>query len=292
MPTITTATTIVLRANSYATVTARSGATATAAFSPPGLVARSLSIVPLAPYVVGPFTQDVSVLITPSGGTVQYDLTYPTVPSQPVLPPTYAWANRPAANSVPLGTMVFMSDIGENGRLFQSNGTRWLPSSSTARLAKLGAPVSGITNTAQIVLRALLPANAWQTNDTIGVHLMMGKSGTTDTGLVTVYIGTTGTTSDTAVTGLSALAVMIAANRSGGFDYEIKLLSATSAQRMGTIIATGAGSTAGATTSSVPSATTITDASANPLYISVAIASGGATDTISVQDAHIRLETP
>jgi hypothetical protein len=84
---------------------------------------------------------------------------------------------------------------------------------------------------------------------------------------------------------------MAASFRSVGFEIDIKLISATSAQKLGAQ-ANSAGSLAVAATIAGAAATVITDASANPLYISIGLAAGGATDTLTAQSAAIQLITP
>lgn len=198
------------------------------------------------------------------------------------------WANRPT--TVDSSQLYLFTDIGASGTLMRYAGSRWRPLAGQAMLASLGAAVSGITNSETIVLQALIPAGAWQTNDTIRVWFTGGKSGTTDTYLASVRVGTAGTTSDTAITGISGFTCMIAANFSGGWIWDIKLNSATSAQRLG---ASGAQATSfTASAGAVAAATTITDASANALYVSLSIYSGGATNTVSINNGQIQLITP
>lgn len=205
--------------------------------------------------------------------------------------PTYAYASLPAASSVPPGFMVFVSDLGANGTLLMSNGTRWRPEGGTATLAALGAVVASVANTETIVLQTKLPVGAWQANDTIRIWVDATKNGATDTGLLSVHVGTAGTTGDTQITGLSAAAILSAAALSGGWNYDVKLLSTTSAQRVGVNGAT-LPTYSGASTSAAYAATTITDAGANALFVSVGLASGGTTNTLGVQACHIQLITP
>lgn len=202
--------------------------------------------------------------------------------------PTFTWATKPS--SAANGSLIFVSDVGESGTLFQYGGSRWRPVGGQAALKTLGAASANVANSETIVLQTLIPASAWQTYDTLRLWLVMTKSGTTDAGNLTVRVGTAGTTGDTAITGLSAFQFLSAANTSGGLIFDIKLLSATSAQKMG-LDGSGAGSYTGGSASGAL-ATTITDASANALYLSVGIASAGATNTVSLASGHIHLITP
>lgn len=198
------------------------------------------------------------------------------------------WANRSASGVT--NALYFATDVGENGTLFQWNGTRWRVLNGTGALKTLGASASGITNSETIVLQASLPAGSWQTNDLIRIRdLSISKSGTTDTGNLSIRIGTAGTTADTVVTGASALGIISAANTTYGGEFELKLVSATSAQKTGN---SGSAPFAGGNSTTLPAATTISDASANALFITATLASTGVTNTLAIQSGRIELVTP
>jgi hypothetical protein len=186
--------------------------------------------------------------------------------------------------------MYLFTDLGASGTLMRYAGSRWRPLAGQAQLASLGAAVTGIANSETIVLQTLIPAGAWQTNDSIRVWFAGTKSGTTDSQLLTVRVGLAGTTADTAITGLSAYVFANAAGVTGAGIYDIKLVSATSALRIGP----GSAASSGYYTnlSSISSATSITDASANALYVSVSTYSSGASNTVSVTSGQIQLITP
>lgn len=198
------------------------------------------------------------------------------------------WANKPS--SAVTGSLIFVSDVGENGTIFQYTGSRWRAMNGMASLKTLGTAQTGIANSETIALQTLIPAGALQAGDIVRGRLSLTKTGTTDTGTVTVRVGTAGTTGDTAITGLSAFVALAATGVSAGFEFEVRLVSATSAQRLGS---TGANLTAYAGSSSVAAsaATVITDASANALYVSVGLASSGATNTVGLQAGLIQLIT-
>lgn len=198
------------------------------------------------------------------------------------------WANRPS--SAGNGQMYLFTDLGASGTLMRYAGSRWRPLAGQAQLASLGAAVTGIANSETIVLQTLIPAGAWQQYDSIRIWLTGTKSGTTDTFLVTVRVGTTGTTSDTPITGLSGYQMGGPSMTAHGGIYDVRLNSATSAQRLGataTVAMTYYTNLAG-----IAAATTITDASANALYVSVSIYSGGATNTVGITSGQIQLITP
>jgi hypothetical protein len=168
--------------------------------------------------------------------------------------------------------------------LWISDGTRWRLLGGRQVIAMLGAAVSAIANSETIALQTAtaLPVGAWQTNDVIRVSFTVNKSGTTDSLTSSLRIGTAGTTADTAV--VSATTLLAAANRSGTFQYDIKLVSATSAQRVG--VATTAQVSATAETAAV----TISSAATAALFVSFTVLSSSTNDTVGVTSAQIELE--
>lgn len=202
------------------------------------------------------------------------------------------WSAKPAPSTVPAGSMYFASDVGENGTLFQSNGTRWRALNGQAALKCLAAPTGNISNSETNVIQTVLPVGSWQTNDTLRIWLAGSKSGTTDAGNVTVRIGTTGTTADAAITGLAAFALMGPTGLTASAIFDIKLISSNSAQKLGTNTANTHGYQQGSGATAAAAATAIADASTNALYVSVNVASGGSTNTVAVQSAHVQLITP
>jgi hypothetical protein len=156
------------------------------------------------------------------------------------------------------------------------------------QLKTLGAPVAGVDNTEDIVMQTQLAAGQWPVNGVIRVRLTGDKSGGTDTYLLTVRVGTAGTTADTALTGLSARAVMAGTSVAGGWEYDILLVSATSALVVGNASPAQSGYGASSSTA-ISAATTITNASTNALWVSVGIASGGASNTVAIRTGSISL---
>jgi hypothetical protein len=188
----------------------------------------------------------------------------------------------PACAAGTNGSIYRATDIGDApGALLICNGTRWKPLSGRARLGTLAAPVTGLTNTESISLQALMPAAAFAVNDHIEIWIAANKSGTTDTGSVTIRMGTSGTTADAAI--YSAIQVMTAANQTSGIAAVIKLTAATTAQRIGGTALTGSYGGGGGST---PAGVTISNIS-NPLYVDVAMLSGGATNTVGLYSAYI-----
>ena len=196
------------------------------------------------------------------------------------------WANRPTPSAALAGVVAFFTDLGANGSFMQATSTRWRALNGRAVLKDLGDPVASIANSNTIVLQALIPIGAWQTNDEIWVDgLSLTKSGTTDSLSASWYVGTAGTTSDTAI--FSGNGLIAAANRTLWSSLAMKLVSATSAQKFGQ-----GGSVYGTQGGAESAAVTITSAAANALYVSFAIQSSGASNTVGIQGGQIVLRTP
>lgn len=206
---------------------------------------------------------------------------------------TYTWATLPSAATAGARTLAWASDLGESGTLLVSNGTRWRSANGSVSLKGLGGASASIGSAETIVMQTQLPIGAWQTNDVLRLWTTTTKSGATDIGRLIVRVGTAGTTADTAITGLtSAFSYMTAAAISGGGIFDIKLFSATSAMRIGDNASAQHSYQSTAATTAGAAATTITDASANALWVSVSLQSAGATDTLVMQDSRLQLITP
>lgn len=186
------------------------------------------------------------------------------------------------------GFEAFASDWGANGTKVRCNATRWLPINGQTLMKRMSAVTGNIANTETILDKALFPINALQNGDMVFVRGSCGKSGTTDTMLLTVRWGTAGTTSDTALTGLSSYQQLSAGSQSIGFIQGIRIISATSAEKLGAAAnSTSAYGPTGAAAAVAAVTTSLSDASANAIYITVSAASGGATNTIACQELSI-----
>src|SRR4051812_13805676 len=86
------------------------------------------------------------------------------------------FANLPSAASNP-SVSAFVSDWGANGTTVRSNGTRWIPTNGQTVLKRMGAPVTGITNSETIVAQVQVPIGTFQSGDTILIRFAGGKSG-------------------------------------------------------------------------------------------------------------------
>ena len=213
----------------------------------------------------GSFVTNGGDLGTPSSGTLTGLVTG-----------SVAWASLPAAGTA--GRFYRVSDVGTKGSLWMDDGARWKPFNGAAMLASLDTASAGINAGATIVFQYQLPANVWKVGDRLRIFANLQKSGTTNTGFVTVYIGTAGTTGDAAVLTCTCLA---AGSRTGAFIWDIRLEDATHSQTMSGPL-TGYGQNS---TQALQAQSTISNVS-NALWVSVAI-NGGASDTAAVTDSQL-----
>lgn len=141
------------------------------------------------------------------------------------------WANLPAANSVPVGTKYYVSDIGIYGSIWYSNGSIWWPDSDIL-MYQLPAPVASATNTnEQILAQYRFPANFLQAGLFIKETSRLEKSGNTDTCTRRLKFGTAGTTVDNL---LMTTAQPATTNRLVTEEQQFKLTDSVSAKLIGT----------------------------------------------------------
>jgi len=207
-------------------------------------------------------------------------IVYPAPPAFPIL----TWATKPAA--YPAGQVVFISDYGTRGTywVYDTGMARWKPFGKQL-LKSLDALSAATNNTETIRLQQLLPAAGLQVGDRIEARLSITKSGTTDTGIVRVRVGTAGTIgSDSAIYNG---AVLSAAQLNGGVTVEFRVDSATTLQ----LLARSDLGYGGGTTNGIPAPATISNIS-NALYVSASLLSGGATNTVIMADAQFWISGP
>lgn len=193
-------------------------------------------------------------------------------------------ATTPAA-----GSMRWASNLGVAGGLLVYNGTRWKPVGGQLVLAKLLTTVASIANSETILLQAnAMQPGLLKAGDSLEFLIDTTKSGTTDGAVVTLRLGTAGTTSDTAVLGNTT--VLAAANRTVGTCWHIKLVDNTTSQRSGSIGSNGHCGAASATAS--PATIAITDMSTNALIPTITTNSSSTNDTVGATDARIIWVTP
>ena len=130
----------------------------------------------------------------------------------------YTWANKPA--TAPLGQIICVTDIGENGILCRGNGTKWVRFHPTI-LYNLGTPVVLTGTTAETTLLTItIPAD------------LMGKIGRLN--LLSFFALTNNANNKTlrAKIGANTLNVAGAASLAAtGFNFWLLNLNSATAQR-------------------------------------------------------------
>lgn len=199
-------------------------------------------------------------------------------------PTSYTWATLPSAADYPYAGAVVTNGT-ERPLLVTSDGTRWRPVGHQL-LKRLGAAVTGLTNVEAISLQYLFPAGMLGQYDGISLEVAFSKSGATDALVLTARWGQLGTTGDSAITGFSAFLQGSTTMRAGGAVHELKLPTTTSVQKMGANL-TNTSYFSATATGVIAAATVIADVTANPSYLSVALLSNGATDTVNIDSAKL-----
>lgn len=242
------------------------------------LLTSSVATVGTDPLTYTQFTYPLASVVTLTGSQTVTNKTL----TAPIITST-AWASVPAPGNA--GKLVRVSDFGTKGALLMDDGTRWKPVNGCTVLATLDAASSAIPNTETIVFQYLMPANILQSADHLRLFSTMTKSGATDTGALRVHLGTAGTTADATI---AASTVLAAANLVGGFFWDFRLSGATTIQQLAANSAASAGYTV-VGNGAFQAPTTISSAVTNALYVSVTVASSGATNTVILQDSQLHL---
>jgi len=193
-----------------------------------------------------------------------------------------AFASLPAAASN-AAAEIRVTDVGPSGygSLWSSNGTVWKPINGQLKIYQQNTRTSVAGGGAEtIVGQYLMPAGFLKTNDRLRLFMSSSKAGTTTTCVWKVYVGTAGTTADALITGMSGT-IMAAANLAVGSITDIKVMSATSIQKMG-VGNTGTAGYAATGNTAAAAATTISNVS-NALYLTVTL-TPGATDAVACED--------
>lgn len=192
--------------------------------------------------------------------------------------PTFTWANKPSTYAV--GQPVFISNVGTKGSHWQYDGTVWKPLTGQALLASLDSQSSTVGTAETIRFQYQLPATFWQIGDILRVDFGGQKSGTTNTLAALIRIGTAGTVAGDQSMSVGG-AVLPAGSVSGGFVYDFRLESATTATGIA-----AAFQGYGTSSSSAYSTRTIQNVS-NSLWVSTTIVSNGTVDTVSLMGAKL-----
>ena len=193
----------------------------------------------------------------------------------------YTFATLPAA-ATNAGLTARVTDLANS--LWESNGTRWRPVNGRVVLKQLATAYSMSGTTAVKAFEAVLPAGCLGNGDTLQLRYNLDKSGTAETGTITVRAGAAGTTADTT---LSAFAPIVTTNISAGILADYKRLSATSLRKMGN----GANNSAfaGQSTAAVPAAVAVSSMDAAATYLTIWMVMSAAVETATLHDCILEL---
>lgn len=190
---------------------------------------------------------------------------------------SYTWATIPSAASN-TGAQVFVSDVGQGGSYWYSDGTRWRAVGGSYVIKGITSPVtSDGTTTEAVIAQVALPPGLFRTGDYLRVFFAMTKSGTVDTNTCRWRLGTAGTTSDAALNSVSQPATTVIAL---GTHWALRAASNTT----GTLASLPGASGFGTSTGSLSSVGSL-NFSSNTNYLSLtADMTTGGIETVTLVD--------
>lgn len=192
---------------------------------------------------------------------------------------TFTHATLPA--SYPTGLPVFVSNVGAKGSHWCFDGTYWNPVNGIALLSAMDATSASINNSETIVHQYQLPAAVLRVGSKLRVAYGATKSGTTDTGIIRVRLGSNGTTGDTAIYSVTAMA---ASARQVGHISDFRVESATTVLGL----PSSQGGYGASSTTAFPTAYTVNNIS-GALYVNFSLYSSSTNDTVALTHAQLWL---
>ena len=181
----------------------------------------------------------------------------------------YTWANKPSV--APLGQIICITDIGENGSLWRGNGTKWVRL-NPIKIFSLSAPVSLTGSTSAVTLATItIPAGLLGANGKLKIYpLWSTTNNANQKTLRAIFSGST----------CSTMVSQSVPNNSGLLI--IRNINSESVQKCSSGLVAGIGSSTG----SIASLTVDTTA-ATTLVISGQLAVG--TDTLTLEDLFVEV---
>mgnify|MGYP000629738659 FL=1 len=182
----------------------------------------------------------------------------------------YTWANKPSV--APLGQIICITDVGENGSLWRGNGTKWVRL-NPIKIFSLSAPVSLTGSTSVVTLATItIPAGLLGANGKLKIYPLWATTNNANAKTLRVVFGG-GSTCTTMVS-------QSVPNNSGLLI--IRNPNSESAQKCSSGLVAGIGSSSG----SIASLTVDTSA-ATTLTITGQLAVG--TDTMTLEDLFVEV---
>ena len=181
----------------------------------------------------------------------------------------YTWANKPSV--APLGQIICVTDVGENGSLWRGNGTKWVRL-NPIKVFSLSAPVSLTGSTSVVTLATItIPAGLLGANGKLKIYPLWSTTNNANVKtLRAIFSGSTCTT-------MTSLSVP---NNSG--LVIIRNTNNEAAQKCSSGLVAGIGSSTGSIAS-----TTVDTTATTTLVISGQLAVG--TDTLTLEDLFIEV---
>ena len=181
----------------------------------------------------------------------------------------YTWANKPSV--APLGQIICVTDIGENGSLWRCDGTKWVRL-NPIKVFSLSAPVVLTGSTSVVTLATItIPAGLLGANGKLKIYPLWSTTNNANVKTLRVVFG------GSALTTMTSQSVP---NNSG--LVIIRNINSESAQKTSSGLVAGIGASFGSIAS-----TTIDTTAATTLVISGQLAVG--TDTLTLQDLFVEV---
>ena len=181
----------------------------------------------------------------------------------------YTWANKPSV--APLGQIICITDVGENGSLWRGNGTKWVRL-NPIKIFSLSAPVSLTVTTLAVNLATItIPAGLMGANGKLKIYPLWATTNNANIKtLRAVFSGSVCTT----------MTSQSVPNNSGLLI--IRNINSESVQKTSSGLVAGIGSSFGSIAS-----TTIDTTAATTITITGQLAVG--TDTLTLEDLFIEV---
>ena len=181
----------------------------------------------------------------------------------------YTWANKPSVS--PLGQIICVTDVGENGSLWRGDGTKWVRL-NPIKIFSLSAPVSLTGSTSVVTLATItIPAGLMGANGKLKIYPLWS---TTNNANIKTLRAVLGGSTCTTMTSQSV------PNNSGLLI--IRNINSESVQKCSSGLVAGIGSSTG----SIASPTVDTSA-AKTITITGQLAVG--TDTLTLEDLFVEV---
>ena len=180
----------------------------------------------------------------------------------------YTWANKPSV--APLGQIICVTDVGENGSLWRGDGTKWVRL-NPIKIFSLSVPVSTSSTSVVTLATITIPAGLMGANGKLKIYPLWATTNNANVKTLRALLGgsTCTTMTSQSVSNNSGLVI-------------IRNTNSESAQKCSSGLVAGIGSSFGSIAS-----TTVDTTAATTLVISGQLAVG--TDTLTLEDLFVEV---